>query len=136
MSRQSKGPLHSLVARGLISAGTSKVQVRFKRRDVLKDEELGEITSDGKIIFRGIVMPTINEFCRVAIGHEVPNLRKRVYIDGESLETWRQRTTEAPSLQSIPSPASAPADFESFRMFLAELIQQRFVPQLDGKYAH
>lgn len=136
MSRQSKGPLHSLVARGLIRAGTSKVQVRFNRRNVLKDEELGEITVEGKIIFRGIVMPTINEFCRAAIGHKVPNLHKRVYIDGESLEVWRHRYAIASSLQPFPAPVSAPADFKSFHMFLAELIQQRFAPQLDGKYVY
>ncbi len=52
MEAQAKGPLHSLVEYELIEPG-EKLQVFYKKRRVLSDEELASVTAAGQIIFRG-----------------------------------------------------------------------------------
>jgi hypothetical protein len=130
MASQEKGPLYNLVVRGLVRAGESTVQLMFRRRKVLANDDLARVSAKGNIIFRGATLRSAGEFCRSVIGKDVPRVRSRVLIDGITLAELLERLSEP-----LPAPLSAPADYDRFRKSLAELIQIRFNRQYGGNHS-
>ncbi len=133
------GPLRSLVEYELIEPGERKLQVFYKKRRILSEDDMASISPTGEIVFRGKAYSSIGGFCTAAVGKPVhTRICKRVFYGESSIEKLREQQSSMaqPLPKDVPHPPPAPsvepAEYQTFVTAFAELIQTRFQPLIGG----